>query len=31
MLTMMMKPSDFTDVINVNLNGYFYCAQAGDI
>ena len=31
MLTMMMKPSDFTDVINVNLNGYFYCAQAGNV
>ena len=29
MLTMMMKPSDFTDVIAVNLNGYFYCSQAG--
>lgn len=28
MLVMMMKTSDFTDVINVNLNGYFYCAQA---
>ena len=27
---MMMKPSDFTDVININLNGYFYCAQAGN-
>lgn len=28
MLTMMMKPSDFTDVINLNLNGVFYCSQA---
>ena len=28
MLTMMMKPSDFTDVIDLNLNGVFFCAQA---
>jgi 3-oxoacyl-[acyl-carrier protein] reductase len=28
MLTMMMKPTDFTDVIDLNLNGVFYCAQA---
>jgi len=28
MLTMMMKPSDFTDVINLNLNGVFFCSQA---
>ena len=28
MLAMMMKPSDFTDVINLNLNGVFFCAQA---
>lgn len=24
----MMKPEDFTGVIDVNLNGVFYCAQA---
>ena len=28
MLTMMMKPTDFTDVINLNLNGVFFCSQA---
>lgn len=28
MLTMMMKPDDFTSVINLNLNGVFYCCQA---
>jgi len=28
MLAMMMKPSDFTDVIDLNLNGVFFCAQA---
>lgn len=28
MLTMMMKPTDFTDVIDLNLNGVFFCAQA---
>jgi 3-oxoacyl-[acyl-carrier protein] reductase len=28
MLTMMMKPNDFTDVIDLNLNGVFFCAQA---
>lgn len=28
MLTMMMKPKDFTDVIDLNLNGVFYCSQA---
>lgn len=28
MLTMMMKPQDFTDVIDLNLNGVFYCSQA---
>jgi 3-oxoacyl-[acyl-carrier protein] reductase len=28
LLTMMMKPSDFTDVIDLNLNGVFYCSQA---
>ena len=28
MLTMMMKPADFTDVINLNLNGVFFCSQA---
>lgn len=27
MLTMMMKPTDFTDVINLNLNGVFFCSQ----
>lgn len=27
-LTMMMKPNDFTDVIDLNLNGVFYCSQA---
>lgn len=28
MLTMMMKPTDFTDVISLNLNGVFFCSQA---
>lgn len=28
MLTMMMKPTDFTDVIDLNLNGVFFCSQA---
>jgi short-subunit dehydrogenase len=28
MLTMMMKPTDFTDVIDTNLSGVFFCAQA---
>jgi 3-oxoacyl-[acyl-carrier protein] reductase len=28
MLAMMMKPKDFTDVIDLNLNGVFYCSQA---
>lgn len=28
MLTMMMQPTDFTDVIDLNLNGVFYCSQA---
>lgn len=28
MLTMMMKPSDFTEVIDINLSGVFFCAQA---
>mmetsp|Transcript_23585 Transcript_23585/g.39301 ORF Transcript_23585/g.39301 Transcript_23585/m.39301 type:complete len:297 (-) Transcript_23585:2726-3616(-) len=28
MLTMMMKPDDFTKVIDINLNGVFYCSQA---
>jgi 3-oxoacyl-[acyl-carrier protein] reductase len=28
MLTMIMKPTDFTDVINLNLNGVFFCSQA---
>lgn len=28
MLVMMMKPNDFTDVINLNLNGVFYASQA---
>ena len=27
LLTMMMKPTDFTDVINLNLNGVFFCSQ----
>lgn len=27
-LTMLMKPKDFTDVIDLNLNGVFYCTQA---
>jgi NAD(P)-dependent dehydrogenase (short-subunit alcohol dehydrogenase family) len=27
MLAIMMKPNDFTDVINLNLNGVFFCAQ----
>lgn len=25
---MLMKPKDFTDVIDLNLNGVFYCSQA---
>lgn len=25
---MMMKPKDFTDVIDINLNGVFYCSQS---
>eukprot|EP01041_Mallomonas_annulata_P006503 gene6503-13132_t len=28
MLTMMMQPDDFRDVISVNLNGVFFCSQA---
>jgi len=28
MLVMMMKPKDFTDVIDLNLNGVYYCSQA---
>eukprot|EP01031_Cornospumella_fuschlensis_P049037 gene49037-60028_t len=28
MLTMMMQPRDFTDVIDLNLGGVFYCAQS---
>jgi 3-oxoacyl-[acyl-carrier protein] reductase len=28
MLTMMMKPEDFTDVIDLNLNGVFWASQA---
>ena len=28
MLVMMMKPTDFTDVIDLNLNGVFYASQA---
>jgi 3-oxoacyl-[acyl-carrier protein] reductase len=28
MLTMVMGQKDFTDVIDVNLNGVFFCAQA---
>ena len=28
MLTMMMQPKDFTDVIDLNLNGVFFCSQA---
>lgn len=28
MLVMMMKPEDFTRVIDINLNGVFYCSQA---
>lgn len=28
MLAMQMQPSDFTRVIDTNLNGVFYCAQA---
>lgn len=28
MLTMMMKPEDFTKVIDLNLNGVFYASQA---
>jgi len=28
MLTMMMGPKDFTDVIDLNLNGVFFCSQA---
>ena len=27
-LSAMMKPTDFTSVIDTNLNGVFYCAQA---
>lgn len=27
MLVMMMKPNDFTDVINLNLNGVFFASQ----
>ena len=27
-LVMMMKPDDFTNVIDINLNGVFYCSQA---
>lgn len=27
MLVMQMKPNDFTDVIDLNLNGVFFCAQ----
>ncbi len=27
MLVMQMKPTDFTSVIDLNLNGVFYCAQ----
>lgn len=26
-LVMLMKPTDFTDVIDLNLNGVFYCSQ----
>ena len=28
MLVMMMKPQDFKDVIDLNLNGVFYASQA---
>ena len=28
MLVMMMKPEDFTNVVDVNLNGVFYASQA---
>lgn len=28
MLAIMMKPEDFSDVVNLNLNGVFYCSQA---
>ena len=28
MLTMMMSPSDFSDVIDLNLKGVFFCSQA---
>ena len=28
MLVMMMKPNDFTKVIDLNLNGVFYASQA---
>ena len=28
MLVMMMRPTDFTDVIDLNLNGVFYASQA---
>ena len=28
MLAIMMKPTDFTKVIDTNLNGVFYCSQA---
>lgn len=27
MLAIMMKPSDFSDVVSLNLNGVFYCSQ----
>ena len=27
-LVMLMKPAEFTDVIDLNLNGVFYCSQA---
>lgn len=28
MLSISMKPTDFTDIIDLNLNGVFYCSQA---
>lgn len=28
MLSIQMQPKDFTDVIDINLNGVFFCAQA---
>jgi 3-oxoacyl-[acyl-carrier protein] reductase len=31
MLAMMMKPTDFTDVIDLNLNGVFFCSQTAFI